>query len=424
MMSRCAVFVLFLALGIEIQLSYATEVSVKDTDDKLCLFANLMLNFSVTYEVTGNKNGTVNFELPENVTTEGSLCGNASSTLKLNFGTGHSWTVAFTQKEKTYQADSIIFAYNLSDSTFFPNAMSNETVTATVTPHITNVDMDTCYSCKSKEMFQVDAVNQTLWNALIQAFVSNGIQSENITSCAADLPVTTVAPTTHVTSTTTAVPATNSTPTTSVPTTTPTPTPSLPIPTTGEYKVKAEDNSTACLLANFGLRIGFKQGEKYQEMNFEPNGTKVSGSCGPNSSELVLSSNTITIMLSFTSEAKKFHLHALNVTTNPSSGVVFTDANNNLTLWEAAVGSSYMCNKKQNYNISSLLTLYTFDLRVQPFGVNKGNFSTAEDCQADADESFLVPIAVGVALLVLILIVLLAYFIGRKRNMASGYESF
>ncbi|XP_071395646.1 lysosome-associated membrane glycoprotein 2 isoform X2 [Centroberyx affinis] len=421
MMSRCAVFVLFLALGIEIQLSYATEVSVKDTDDKLCLFANLMLNFSVTYEVTGNKNGTVNFELPENVTTEGSLCGNASSTLKLNFGTGHSWTVAFTQKEKTYQADSIIFAYNLSDSTFFPNAMSNETVTATVTPHITNVDMDTCYSCKSKEMFQVDAVNQTLWNALIQAFVSNGIQSENITSCAADLPVTTVAPTTHVTSTTTAVPATNSTPTTSVPTTTPTPTPSLPIPTTGEYKVKAEDNSTACLLANFGLRIGFKQGEKYQEMNFEPNGTKVSGSCGPNSSELVLSSNTITIMLSFTSEAKKFHLHALNVTTNPSSGVVFTDANNNLTLWEAAVGSSYMCNKKQNYNISSLLTLYTFDLRVQPFGVNKGNFSTAHECSMD-DTSILIPIIVGAALAGLILIVVIAYVIGRRKTYV-GYQT-
>lgn len=47
----------------------------------------------------------------------------------------------------------------------------------------------------------------------------------------------------------------------------------------------------------------------------------------------------------------------------------------------------------------------------------------AEECLADA-ESFLVPIAVGVALIVLILIVLLAYFIGRKRNMATGYESF
>lgn len=47
----------------------------------------------------------------------------------------------------------------------------------------------------------------------------------------------------------------------------------------------------------------------------------------------------------------------------------------------------------------------------------------AEECLTD-EESYLVPIAVGVALLVLILIVLLAYFIGRKRSMASGYQSF
>lgn len=50
--------------------------------------------------------------------------------------------------------------------------------------------------------------------------------------------------------------------------------------------------------------------------------------------------------------------------------------------------------------------------------------SLAEDCQADATESYIVPIAVGIALLVLILIVVLAYFIGRKRNMAAGYQSF
>lgn len=50
--------------------------------------------------------------------------------------------------------------------------------------------------------------------------------------------------------------------------------------------------------------------------------------------------------------------------------------------------------------------------------------SLAEDCQADGTDSYIVPIAVGIALLVLILIVVLAYFIGRKRNMAAGYQSF
>lgn len=48
----------------------------------------------------------------------------------------------------------------------------------------------------------------------------------------------------------------------------------------------------------------------------------------------------------------------------------------------------------------------------------------AEDCQDDTTESWLVPIAVGVALTLLVLIVLVAYFIGRKRNQGTGYEHF
>lgn len=59
-----------------------------------------------------------------------------------------------------------------------------------------------------------------------------------------------------------------------------------------------------------------------------------------------------------------------------SQGVVFSEANGNLSLWEAAVGSSYMCNKEQNYTITSRLNLFTFNLQVQPFAVKKGVFST------------------------------------------------
>lgn len=40
----------------EIHLSHGAEVNVTDKD-KLCLYANLMVNFSVSYEVAGNKVG-------------------------------------------------------------------------------------------------------------------------------------------------------------------------------------------------------------------------------------------------------------------------------------------------------------------------------------------------------------------------------
>ncbi|MEQ2164015.1 hypothetical protein GOODEAATRI_002173 [Goodea atripinnis] len=148
---------------------------------------------------------------------------------------------------------------------------------------------------------------------------------------------------------------------------------------------------------------------------------------------------------------------------------VFVQTSNNLSLWEATVGSSYMCNKEQNFTITSLLSLYTFNLHVQPFGVKNGLYSTgldfdwsvlvygreakmfstdiksatrkfaivfyfrlkvfiffklhcAEECFLDADLSFLVPIAVGVALSFLIILVLISYLIGRRKSR-TGYQS-
>ncbi|XP_074505487.1 lysosome-associated membrane glycoprotein 2 isoform X2 [Sebastes fasciatus] len=418
-MYRYAAFVLLLAfLGTAFQLSHGTEVNVKDKDNNLCLFANLTVNFSVSYEVADNKSATVVFELPGEVTTSGSTCDAKSSTLKLNFGEGHSWSVNFTISGEKYQADTITFSYNLSDATVFPSSTLNDTATVAVKPQLPDIGLDTCYSCKSKETIEADSVNQTLWNVLIQAFVSNNSTSENITSCDADVPTTPVPPTT---TTTPAAPVTNSTipvtNSTTPPPTTP-PTPTLPAPTIGTYSIKPDENSTACLMANFGLRVGVMK----EEMNFEPNGTIVSGSCGVNSSLLMLVSNAMSITLTFANDTTKFRLHALNITGKTSSGVAFSEVNANLSLWEAAVGSSYMCNKEQNYTITSQLTIYTFDLQVQPFGVKKGVFSTAEECFLDSDLSFLVPIAVGVALSFLIILVLISYLIGRRKSR-TGYQS-
>lgn len=45
-------FLFFLAV---LQLSRATEVNVNDTEGKLCLYANLTIDFSVSYEVAARK---------------------------------------------------------------------------------------------------------------------------------------------------------------------------------------------------------------------------------------------------------------------------------------------------------------------------------------------------------------------------------
>ncbi|KAM9414179.1 lysosome-associated membrane glycoprotein 2 isoform 2-T2 [Salvelinus alpinus] len=409
-MFRCAFLILFLALGNELHLSHGTEVSVNNTENKLCLYANLMVNFSVTYEVGVNKNETVLFVLPENVTTEGSTCDNTTSTLKLSFGDGHSWTVEFAIKNKTYQVDTIVFSYNLNDSSLFPNSTSNETMSVTGKSIITNVSVDTYYSCKSEDVLTVESVIQTLYDVALQAFVINGSKSDNDTVCSADMTSTTVAPTTVA-------------PTTTVTTTAaPTSTPTLPTPTTGKYSITPDVNSTACLIATFGLRIGYKQGDKEETINLVPNMTEVGGACRANSSDLKLTSDTINITFTFSNDGKKFHLHALNVTVIPATGATVVAANTNMSIWAAAVGSSYMCNKEQTLNVTDTLTLYTFELRVQPFEVNKGEFATAVECFMDSDLSFLVPIAVGVALSFLIILVLISYLIGRRKSR-TGYQS-
>uniref|UniRef100_A0A3Q3VUR7 Uncharacterized protein n=1 Tax=Mola mola TaxID=94237 RepID=A0A3Q3VUR7_MOLML len=380
-------------------LTVHNEVNIFDKNNNLCLYANLTVDFSVAYKGTDNK--TANFELPANATTKGSLC-EKSSLLKLNFENGHSWSMNLTTDEKSYQANTITFSYNLNDTKLFPNASSQ------VNPDIKDVGIGTSYSCMSKDTIQSDTVNQTLWNVLIQAFVENNSTSKNgeFTSCIADLSTTTVAPTTHGTNSTTAAPVTN---TTSIaPPTTTAPAPTLPAPTTGKYRINSSDTGAGCLLANFGLRIGLWR--KYQEMNLEPNKTTASGSCKANSSELVLVSDSMTITLTFTNVTCLFLLQG-----------VFSEANTSLSLWEASLGSSYLCNKEQNYTITGLLTLFTFDLHVQPFGVNKNVFSTAHECSMD-DINILIPIIVGAALAGLIVIVVIAYVIGRRKTHV-GYQT-
>jgi lysosomal-associated membrane protein 1/2 len=51
------------------------------------------------------------------------------------------------------------------------------------------------------------------------------------------------------------------------------------------------------------------------------------------------------------------------------------------------------------------------------------DFGYATECDADFTNSDIVPIAVGCALAALVVIVLIAYLIGRKRSRQKGYQS-
>ncbi|XP_056624896.1 lysosome-associated membrane glycoprotein 2 isoform X2 [Triplophysa dalaica] len=238
----------------------------------------------------------------------------------------------------------------------------------------------------------------------------------NTTNSTTEAPTT--APTTAHTNATTA-----QTP----PPTTPTPTtPQVPKPTVGNYNVRPDFNSSACLLAKMGLQFSFQPSgnASRQTINVDPNVTVATGTCGSggSNSSLVLKSDKMTVQFVFTNVSEKFRLHALELWIDIGQGSFFNESNTNLSLWEVSIGSSYMCRKEQTYNISDKLTINTFDLQVQPFAVQKNAFSTAEECFLDSDLSFLVPIAVGVALSFLIILVLISYLIGRRKSR-TGYQS-
>ncbi|KAJ8255124.1 hypothetical protein GJAV_G00201190 [Gymnothorax javanicus] len=415
-----------LVLGSQIQLSCSTEVHVKNAAQELCLYANLSVSFAVTYETSGKKHLTVVFLLPDNVNTTGSTCDQDTSTLKIGFGNGHSWSIIFKKENATYEAHQIVFSYNLGDGSIFKDSSSNETKSVTLQPSISDVAMDTYYSCKSHDVKKMDLVVQTSWDVSLQAFIINGNRSEKATVCARDRTTTpaptsraanttTPVPSTHVTNTTTPVPTTRTTNTTTS-TTSASPTTPSPLPKTGNYSIKDVNNNSFCLLALMGLQMSFKDGAGFQKINIVPDSIKPNGTCGVNGSDATLELRSVQANITFTfqEDGKKFFLHAVNVTIEGTHGI-FSAANTNLSLWEASLGSSYMCNKEQSYNITDQLSMNTFSLRVQPFNVQGYAFSTAHECAMD-DTSILIPVVVGAALLGLIIIVLIVYAIGRRKT--------
>lgn len=178
-------------------------------------------------------------------------------------------------------------------------------------------------------------------------------------------------------------------------------------------------------MASMGLQFRFAVGASMQTINLDPspNVTNHSGTCGQNGTNatLVLTSDKITVQFVFSNQMNRFYLSALSFTADTESGFSFSAVNSSLSLWEASLGSSYMCQMEQSFNITDSLLLNTFRLRVQPFNVTNNKFGTAHECTLD-DSSLLIPIIVGAALAGLILIVLIAYVIGRRKTYV-GYQT-
>ncbi|XP_033616807.1 lysosome-associated membrane glycoprotein 1 [Fukomys damarensis] len=407
---------------------------VKASNGTVCIKANFSAAFWTSYE-TGSGSQNATFPLPSSahVLNSNSSCGgvNASEpSLAIAFGGGHSLTLQFTRNATRYRVRLLHFVYNLGDTDIFPNASSKEVKAEDSMTDIL-ADIDKKYRCVSATQVHMQNVTITLSDTTIEAYLSNGNFSKGETRCKQDLPSPTSVP-----------------PAPPKPPTPPSPTP--PSPTASTYNVSG--NNGTCLLARMGLQLNVTYSRKdnttmTRVVNINPNVATAMGSCSANLVSLeIRSEDGVVLGLNFrmvrlprrglfaglppatfcralNSSANRFFLETvkLNMTVPDAQGATVQAANNSLRALQATVGNSYKCTTEERLRVTPSFFLNLFSVQVQAFKVEGNKFGSAEVCLLDGN-NMLIPIAVGGALAGLVLVVLLAYLIGRKRSHA-GYQT-
>ncbi|XP_036595807.1 lysosome-associated membrane glycoprotein 2 isoform X1 [Trichosurus vulpecula] len=381
----------------------ALNLTLNNSHNATCLHAHWQMNFTIKYETLNHGLKNVTIQVPSNASYSGSHCdtGDNVSQIKVQFGSSFFWNVNFTRQNSVYFIDTICFSYDTSDNDTFPDAKVKGKVSTTFEVDTVAIPLDELFRCHSVVTVTEENVTHNYWDVFVQAFIQNDTISTKEYVCDKDV-------STESTTALTTVPITTSKP---IPEERPHP---------GTYSVQ---NGTAiCLLATMGLQLNITKDKVTSLLNISPNTTNFDGVCLKESAMLWLNdSNNYLEFLFAMKNGNRFYLKGVNVSLTFVNGSDFVAANNSLNYWDAPIGSSYMCNKEEAIAISDAFQINTFDLRVQPFDVVEGKYSTAQECSLD-DGSILIPVIVGAGLAGLILIIVVAYLIGRRKSYA-GYQT-
>ncbi|XP_021074295.1 lysosome-associated membrane glycoprotein 1 [Mus pahari] len=379
---------------------------VKDNNGTACIMASFSASFLTTYKTaSGFKISNISLPASAEVLKNGSSCGNENASepsLTITFGKGYLLTLNFTKNTTLYSVQHMYFTYNLSDTTYFPDASSKEIYTVESATDI-KADINKTYRCDSEIQVYMKNVTVVLRDATIQAYLSSGNFSKEETHCTQDGPSPTTGP----------------------------PSPSPPLvptnPTVSKYNVTG--NNGTCLLASMALQLNITYLKKDNKtvtraFNISPNDTS-SGSCGAHLVTLKVENKNRVLELQFGMNATSslFFLQGvqLNMTLPDALAPTISTSNSSLRALQATVGNSYKCTTEEHILVSEMLSLNVFSVQVQAFKVDSDRFGSVEECVQDGN-NMLIPIAVGGALAGLVLIVFIAYLIGRKRSHA-GYQT-
>ncbi|XP_026578851.1 macrosialin [Pseudonaja textilis] len=251
------------------------------------------------------------------------------------------------------------------------------------------------------------------------------------TTAAPTTTTTTTAPQNHTTGHHTLAPANHTSsavqPTTIAPPQ-PTQPPAVPV---GNYTVR--QGATVCLRAEMGLQLRIQYGDKAKRQVWgafavQPKHTNVSGTCSNKTATLKLQFPEGFILFTFQKNETEKLAYLSQVQANltyqfPQATEATTFRANNASLREfaAPLGKCYQC-RNRSLGLSETFRLTALSERIQAFQLQDGKFGEAELCPEQQKRSIVFPIVVGVVLGLLILIVLVAFAVGRWRGR-TGYES-
>lgn len=259
---------------------------------------------------------------------------------------------------------------------------------------------------------------------------------------------TTSTTTTATTTTTTTTPPSTTTTAAPMPTTTAKPGP-VPQPTAGTWIYHDAKSNATCILLQMALQLNVTyigSENKTQSGLFNLPDEKLthvnSGSCSNDTQEIELSwgvaeaKNAVLMRFSSNTTLGEFKLSEIVFNFNVSANIPNAAANQSQTLYHVAdefitpLKRSYYCTKVQNFNLTNseasnvtIAKVELSQLHIEAFHTKDNNqYSEVKDCESPGTPD-IVPIAVGCALAALVVVVLIAYLVGRRNAHARGYLS-
>lgn len=245
-------------------------------------------------------------------------------------------------------------------------------------------------------------------------------------------PTTTTTTTVTPTTTTSVTPTTKPTP---APTTAPPPAPTTPSPAVdpkvGNWAVNFTGTNRSCIVLEAALQYEILEPKSNKTIKINvPENATATGSCEPTNQILKLSWNQNNLEFNFNKSNTSFELEYIRSTLNITvDDLNITTLIHNASEFSTPLANSYKCDKEQTLNFTqekSNITaayLHVTHLQYQAFhNSTEHKFDSALDCEGSTTPD-VVPIVVGCVLAALVIMVLIAYLVGRRRCQARGYLS-